>query len=234
VSLPVEWRVAEHSKEPVAGGINRAAKAMTDMLEVEVKRQSENYSAKPASFDPYEKRNEFFRLKVGDLHGLLRFLNTVGLFESAGDAERPWKPISSVIVRVDENNQFSVNYVNRIHAEHIWQLRRMVQFCMEKQIEIADETDFQVRLVRVKEQPRMVLTTTTFMDAVFLASAIDRTTEARVQKCAREDCAIMFTTSSGHEKKYCERYCAHIESVRRDRERKKNRKRANNSLRGRA
>jgi hypothetical protein len=187
-----------------------------DLLKVRVLTNKLGFTLPPTSFDPWEKRGEFFALKMDDSKGLLAFLNAVGVFQSdEGD---------TISVRVDKAMSSQVTYPEFVSAADIWDARRAVEVSLQKGLgspEIGDYVDFQVRLTRHRGEPRGVLTTTTFMDALLLTLTVDRVLDAKVQKCARADCGVLFAVSGGHERKYCDRYCAHIESVRRDRERKK-------------
>ena len=106
-------------------------------------------------------------------------------------------------------------------AKHIWDVRDAFVRWFESDQEFGELSDFQARILRENKEPRVVITTTTVMDAVLLSMVVDHVKKARVQKCARQDCGIVFTSDTRHTKKYCCRYCAHIESVRRDRQRKK-------------
>jgi hypothetical protein len=190
-----------------------------DLLEVQVS-ESGLVSGIPSSFDPWEKRNEFFRRDATDFPGLLRFLNSVGLFEKAGQSYK-FETMSSILVPDTRGAHHRIEYPEQITAKHIWEMRRLLERALKDRSEIGEYADFEVRLVRIKGQPRVVLTTTTFLEALFLTLTVDRVQAAKVQKCARPDCGVTFAVSSRHERKYCDRYCAHIESVRRDRERKK-------------
>lgn len=179
--------------------------------------------AKGTLFDPREKRNEFLRLPEGDARGLLKFLNSVGLFQrSAPPSEFDW--IQSVTVRGQDGFAFRVDYDVETDARWMWVVRRAISESLREgksTIEAADMADFNVRFTRYRGEPCVLLTTATFLDALLLTLEIDRIRGAKIRKCARPDCGIVFSNSGGHEKKYCERYCAHIESVRRDRKRAK-------------
>jgi len=231
IAVPVVW---ERAKFPVKEGYAKTSPVRVlsemaghalggnnDLLEVRVSEQGELLARKPTFFDPWEKRNEFFRLERGDVNGLLQFLPTVGIFERAGHTDTSDFVQNAVLVPSERGLNRQIVFAEQITATHIWKTRRSLLDSLEHKTEIGDVADFNVRLVGVKKQPRAVVTTTTFLDAVLLSLATDRILDLKVQKCARPDCGISFTVKSGHEKKYCERYCAHIESVRRDRERKK-------------
>lgn len=182
---------------------------------------------KPTFFDPKEKRNEFFRLQRGDTAELVSFLNTVGLFESeaslanvAGVDEEAGK-VETAITETASGDYYSVPYHPLHSAKKIWAFRDLLVRGLKGNSELGSVCDFQTRIVRESNSPRVVITTRTLLDAVLLSIIVDRVKKAKVQKCARPDCGIIFMSDNRHKKKYCCRYCAHVESVRRDRERKK-------------
>ncbi len=132
--------------------------------------------------------------------------------------------MNSVRMPSEQGLSYKVDYEDLISAKHIWETRRLLQASLGGTIR-----DWRLRRLPgpacasqgAAASCPVVLTTTTFLDAMLLTLAVDRIQQAKAQKCARSDCGIVFTVVSGHEKKYCERYCAHIESGRRDRRRKK-------------
>jgi hypothetical protein len=75
--------------------------------------------------------------------------------------------------------------------------------------------------------PRMRPRSTTFPYFGFLTDSCEaaiRTTttmdllrRVKFRSCARPDCAVPFPIESKHERRYCTQYCAHLESVRRNR-----------------
>jgi|SRR5215813_6667056 len=223
LAFPVRWEIGaspktgKHSNLALLASLGRAREQERDP---DLLKVNPLYHEKPAFFDPKQKRNEFFRLKRGDVAGLIGFLNTVGLFQSAmfieeGNAE-------TAITKLAEGDHHSVHYEPLQSANQVWDLRDLLlRSLSNRKSEFGRVCDFQTRILRERSSPRVVITTTTLLDAVLLSILIDRVKKTRVQKCARPDCGILFTPNTRHVKKYCSRYCAHIESVRRDRERKK-------------
>ncbi|UVT19827.1 MAG: hypothetical protein H8K03_18900 [Nitrospira sp.] len=67
-------------------------------------------------------------------------------------------------------------------------------------------------------QPIGVIETISGIQLLKATLLIDLMRCANFRICARPDCGIPFSVTSNHEKKYCEWYCGHIESVRRRRE----------------
>jgi hypothetical protein len=216
--VPVEWRRSDKRAEvlsrypatvKLSSLINaRAAQPESDLLEARMTK------IEAVSFDPWEKRNEFFRLQRGDTDALMEFLSTVGVFGRIPLMDRATE---NSMAQFGDAQPYQVSYWPTISATEIWEYRRMLEGSLRTRSEIGGYADFHVRLVRIKGTPRTILTTTTFLDSLLLTLAHDRVLNAKVRKCARPDCGVTFSTTSGHEQKYCEWYCGHIESVRRQR-----------------
>lgn len=59
------------------------------------------------------------------------------------------------------------------------------------------------------------------LGAMLATVLIDHITDAEFGYCARPDCRKQYRIGTKHDRKYCSSYCAHFESVRRHRSRKK-------------
>ena len=66
-----------------------------------------------------------------------------------------------------------------------------------------------------------VIETEDVVSSILATLIIDHLRGAKVKVCARRDCSNFFEITSRHEKKYCQQYCAHIESQRRTRKKQK-------------
>lgn len=173
------------------------------------------------TFDPWDKRREFFQLKRGDTNGLLSFLQTVGLFIPAG-----WDvsgvPIECVYMQGTDGSYYQEYHPKEFSEKSIWELRRLMQESLSKLNQHDGTlTDFKVRIVITNGRPRMLLTTITFMEALLLTLAIDRIRKAKVRKCARPDCSVLFSNATARKQKYCSWYCGHLQAVRRQRKRQR-------------
>jgi len=169
------------------------------------------------SFNPWQKRDEFFRLRSGDRDGLLALLGSVGVWQKAGsDTIRRYR--ANTVFFGPDRIIYEAEYQSRVHGDMIWSYQTYLQKELQKTSKDFELLyDYTVQIRRDKE-PRVLLTTVTFEDALALTVNVDRVMNARVVKCARPDCGILFSHSSGHERKYCRWYCGHIESVRKARE----------------
>lgn len=169
------------------------------------------------SFDPWEKRNEFFRLKPGDTEALLRFLPTIGLFEAAG-LDTDGDEDHALIRAGDDQPLYKTRYATKTSEKRIWGMQRLLIGSLKNlEKHTGTHRDFPVRIIHAKSGPRVILTTTTFLEAILLTLAVDKVEDAKVTKCARPDCGVPFSSTGGHKRKYCSWYCGHIESVRKAR-----------------
>jgi hypothetical protein len=198
--------------------------AKEEEKDIDLLKVSQLARTKPTFYDPKEKRNQFFRLERGDTEQLVNFLNTVGLFASTTSLLGSQRDIESgvkhALTETASGDLYSVPYSPVQSAEHIWEMRDFLVGGLKANEELGDVCDFQTRIVRESSSPKVVIATATLLDALLLSVIIDRVRKAKVQKCARPDCGILFTSVNRHEKKYCCRYCAHVESVRRHRKKR--------------
>lgn len=230
MALPAHWEAGVAPKRKQRLGfipLSDMVKATPPALEQSLLKVTHIARGKPTFFDPKQKRNEFFRLRTGDTAQLVSFLNTVGLFESEASLfnvtgiTNDDSDVTKAITKTAGGEYYSVSYHQLHRAERIWGLRDSLVNWFESGAEFGAVSDFPARILRENKAPKVVITTATLLDAVLLSIITDRVKKAKVQKCARPDCGIVFTSDTRHKKKYCCRYCAHVESVRRDRERKK-------------
>jgi hypothetical protein len=180
----------------------------------------------PIEYDPWEMRDRFFSLKQGDTRALLKFLNVVGIFQSTRNHRSTVR--EAVIRLAGEDLTHRVRYESECQYEPkkltwwFWNARELLMRDLKarrgiSRSEFEAEPEFAVRIERSERQPRAVLTTMTFMDAALLTLTVDAVLRAKVRKCARPDCPVVFSFTSNHKKKYHDQYCGHLESVRRER-----------------
>jgi len=74
-----------------------------------------------------------------------------------------------------------------------------------------------VSLVKREEFPHFVIQAFGCEQVILTTITIDRLRDARFRICAREDCRTPFEVKTRHKRDYCTQYCAHLESVRRNR-----------------
>jgi hypothetical protein len=76
------------------------------------------------------------------------------------------------------------------------------------------------------EFPYFRILTDSVQAAIRMTTTIDLLRELKFKTCARPDCRVPFPVESKHERRYCTQYCAHLESVRRQRKAASNRRRS--------
>ena len=229
--VPVEWklgRYTEYSQLAALAALTRRGKGKPEQ---DSGFLSVRYSSGPATtYDPWEKRDEFFRLKGDDTEGLLKLLATVGVVRTRaggmnwGVGEREDSPKnahrkgwrgnaihSSIPIQFQCSGDLGAPQIaakfSRILRQAHWR------------------TDYKIfeafRLVRSKGRAQVNVTTMTFLEAILLTLSVDRVQKAKVLKCARPDCPVTFSFTGGHKRKYCSWDCGHLESVRRQRRKAK-------------
>jgi hypothetical protein len=65
--------------------------------------------------------------------------------------------------------------------------------------------------------PHFAMVTDVCREAICIATTVDLLRRVEFKVCARGDCELPFKVVSKHSKQYCSQYCAHLESVRRNR-----------------
>jgi hypothetical protein len=84
---------------------------------------------------------------------------------------------------------------------------------------------FDLDLSRIEDQeaprptfPHFVIEADTCFDVIRTSITIDHLRGTKFRMCARPDCGMPFAIESRHKRAYCCQYCAHLESVRRNRQ----------------
>ena len=219
---PTEWSRAVGPAWPYSA-VKATARALKlipsgptpdgDFLRVHEKREF------ATNFDPWEKRNQFFRLKLGDTAALLDFLPTVGFFGAGiGVSEEDMSEETHTLMRTNDGQRYETRYFAKTSEKYIWGVRGLLIGSLKNvQKHSGKYSDFQVRFLDLPNGPGVILTTTTFLQSILLTLAVDKVRGSKVRKCARPDCGVLFSITDGHKRKYCEWYCGHIESVRKQR-----------------
>lgn len=179
-------------------------------------------------YDPWEERARFFRIKEGDNEGLIKFLQSVGLFKSPelpGDPDEHTSPVTD-----PDGLHHTARYTSEMAISAVWSFRRAIENSLQNlRRHTGRYKDFDARIILMQGQPKVLITTCTFFDSVLLTLAVDRVQRAKVRKCARPDCEALFSSVSAHAKKFCCWYCGHLESVRKQRRNAKRAKKQRSS-----
>ena len=207
--IPVEWtrRLVGHS------GTTRGGK--------EIEFEEWIYSADlidepPVTYDPWEKRSEFFRIERDDSEALFAFLEKVGLFDRATvtDVAFDARLLSTL-------PSLGADIADQPTREewHFWEMRSWIEDEMLGKTNDLEHFKFDVRFARKgKHDAYLLVTTHSFMEALAVSVCIDRAQRAQVRKCARPDCGALFAVTTNRKQKYCVWNCGHVEAVRRQRE----------------
>ena len=86
-----------------------------------------------------------------------------------------------------------------------------VKVCLETRLHIRLSWERRSAVIRVLEA----------VSAILVTIYIDHLRGLRFRFCARRDCRRPFEITSRHKRKYCQQYCAHLESLRRMRNRRR-------------
>lgn len=182
------------------------------------------------TYDAWEMRSEFLRLTRDDLPKLLEFLAKVGIFQHSNltnvdllqDDENMNAQSEHFVWRWEGGEHFiSVREQTSMPVLDFWNFQKWCEEALiQKNYNAFSAFEYQVGFAEMsKNKACLLITTTSFVEAMTLSVQVDRVLNAKVRRCARPDCAIPFASSTRHKRKYCSWYCGHIESVRRERRR---------------
>lgn len=165
--------------------------------------------------DAWELRDDFLRLK-NDAQ-LLGFLNRTGSFMLMGGARRKrwyweWQRLIRDLV---------------LHKPERWS--RMRKAFRPELAEWADPDTRKGLVAELKfridsDAPAAEVLVVGVLRGMMASIHIDHLSGAQFGVCERADCAMPYRIESAHRRKYCDPYCAHLESLRRARKRWKSSK----------
>jgi len=184
--------------------------------------------------DPWAMREEFLRLKR-NTKALLAFLNKWGVWGptqtsiasiSAGAASLVPKKAPLLHIRVggvgDGEESMKVQIVNRnalyyLLPAGIWEFQKECRTGLNKPAEKWLSKHPLRELYSRHEYPHYLLHATSCRRAILDTIVIDHLRKVQFRLCARADCRTPFAIETRHQREYCCQYCAHIESVRKQR-----------------
>jgi hypothetical protein len=197
-------------------------------------------SNKRPEANPWTMRNEFLQLKRNN-KSLLAFLNKWGVWGTTptvygrsepvgvpyiGGHRRQDLGLPTLDIKLDPQllaNIFasSASDLDRpayVLPASIW---RFHQECRKALTSPGDKwlTDFQKYLLSPvrPRYPYFFLGTDKCREAIVYTITLDLLKKVQFRLCARRDCRAPFAIENQHRREYCCQYCAHIESVRRQR-----------------
>jgi hypothetical protein len=179
------------------------------------------------TYDPWQMRNKFLSVNTSDPDSLIEFLNKVGMWDG---------PTTDELIRQGELNDFypwRYRYGKREIevANQPWRNLGTfieIQGIIEEDLMLLKKRktdEFQVSknwffYPSTFNNKRLLITTTSFLQSVSLTIEIDRITQAKVKKCERPDCPVVFTWTGGRARKFHDWNCGHVVSVRNSRKEK--------------
>src|SRR5262249_11855052 len=101
----------------------------------------------------------------------------------------------------------------------MWQFQKHCQKALEEPEKWLTEVQkLFPALVARRQYPHFGLTVVGCQEALRTTITIDILKNVRFRLCARHDCRTPFPVETRHQREYCCQYCAHLESVRRQRQ----------------
>ena len=159
---------------------------------------------KAVSLNPYEVREEF--LKASSPDEILRFLRKTGRFTLDTAIKyadfKDWQAQTRLLM-VNPPTKWA----NLISKDFLFMLR--------------SHDSFRIAFIWSDHGYSGCIAVLNTLHAIVATVQLDHLRGAKHKFCKRQDCGLPFEIVSRHRRRYCSQYCAHIESVRRLRARRK-------------
>jgi hypothetical protein len=215
---PSKWEL-KHPRTPTAGEDGQTGPMrFFESLHVEVWRDesSGRWVGLPPPSDAWKVRENFLGLKTEQ--DFLAFLNQYGTFSSSSLVERRWD-----VEDLRCWQQLFRDYMLRSPAT--WD-KKVGRFAPEM-------VDFVGHILRLSDSPSIsfswreklerssrsgpnlaIIKADNIVGAILATIYVDHLHGTKYKFCARPDCRRPFEVSSKHKRKFCEQYCAHLQSQR--------------------
>jgi hypothetical protein len=178
------------------------------------------YVSQRVYLNAWDVREEFLSLKSEA--DFLGFLNRVGCF-SAGIAPdsglwdlkdfKGWQQVFREFLKCSP--AMWPNYLFKLRAAAPGFNVRLID------IEVKLSVKSRLRIQLSWQRRSAVIWVAEAVSAILVTIYIDHLRGLRFRFCARRDCRRPFKITSRHKRKYCQQYCAHLESLRRMRNRQR-------------
>ena len=222
---PCKWEIKPHSNvwESQAG------------VRIHPKRFFESYKfplaetlARSVQFEAWQVREEFLSLKTDE--EFLDFLNRVGRFTSVkvvgwvvtgqwgADDFKSWQQMYLECLRRSPESWDQI--VEEVFGPKMIRFVRQILGVSRRFTLLFRWKDAQQRKWR-SAQNIAVLEARDVVTAILATMYLDHLHGTKFGFCHRHDCRMPYTIESKHNRKYCSQYCAHLESLRRMRERQR-------------
>jgi hypothetical protein len=242
--IPTRWSI---KPEPESGIVSKSdwgvLRDLNTYQRVGVPEVAQGSDVEPVPVDGWELRDRFFRLKFDKPNepSVLRFLNDVGVWEAIEDLNASedldrkdllWGAFGSRLFR---GWAIPVLLTDLKKEQEFWRQlladREALKAYFGTPLGPDASPEVRIRLVAQSDhfnklplrlewrggKPLGVIETITGREMLIATIHLDLLRGAKFQVCKRPDCSIPFSVDSRHQRKYCEWYCGHIESVRRAR-----------------
>ena len=171
----------------------------------------------PRKDDGFEMRRQFLSIRRGDVEALVAFLNRTG----------PWTvgPQKSFELHEFWSDQNKIRDLLTLTSPSPRVMPFRVWFRQELQPNLFNLFDYPdpPNIVVLGKKPGLCYFLPETRGTLFASVLLDLASGARFRSCPRSDCpnhrqgTVPFKLMSRHRRRYCSQYCAHLESIRRNR-----------------
>jgi hypothetical protein len=166
--------------------------------------------------DAWIMRQDFLRLNE-DTTDLVKFLNKWGAWKPNVNYAKTLVPVPGMF-SLRQHPDKSYEGKDYVLPSSIWQFQeRCRNALMGRAIDWLSSPDSLPQLSSRHKYPHFCWSVGDCEGAIRTTITIDFLNRVKFGVCARPDCRTPFPISSRHKRKYCEQYCGHLESVRRNR-----------------
>jgi hypothetical protein len=177
----------------------------------------------PAFLDAWEIREDFLSLQSEA--DCLQFLNKVGRFSRSFGERGDWDFNDfrwQLVFRefLKRSPAMWYDYLVKLKTDEPGFNVRLIHY----EVAISMQASFRLRLKWRGPDSSAVVWVRDAVSAIIASIYVDHLRGLKFRFCARPDCRKPFEVTSRHKRKYCQQYCAHLESLRRKRKRPKTKK----------
>ncbi|MGI4981301.1 MAG: hypothetical protein ACRYHB_13020 [Janthinobacterium lividum] len=177
--------------------------------------------ARERAGDPWKMREEFLHLPESN-DALLAFLNRWGNWNFGALSVHSYRFSMREFERLE-----SKPWIECVSAFLVWRERKRLREAMLAPPEMWLSNNASLGFTASRQQfPYLGIKAGTCLRAIEITITLDHLRNVKSRICARPDCNNIFTVESNHGKTYCDQYCAHLVSVRRNRSAAKQAKKA--------
>ena len=176
-------------------------------------------NAATREMDAWKMRDEFLRLDESN-DALLNFLNRWGSWDQSGSLYAV-EPTGTALRPIGTPVPIA------ILPCLVWERRQELREGMLSKPDLWLSNNAMLGAMQSRATyPYLTITDSTCAKAIETTITLDHLRKTIWRKCARPDCETVFVVESAHGKVYCEQYCGHLESLRRNRAKAKDAKKA--------